>query len=731
MTSSLSSNPVVAEERPSTDLTETTVTSLSTEAPEKKVRKAYTITKSRESWTEGEHDKFLEALQLFDRDWKKIEDFIGSKTVIQIRSHAQKYFLKVQKNGTLAHVPPPRPKRKAAHPYPQKASKNDVIESNGSTSGGSPSASGIGSSSRTLSDSKTANQAPSMHGLPDFAEVYNFIGSVFDPDSKGRMKKLKEMDPINFETVLLLMRNLTVNLSNPDFEPAVSIELIITSMLFGNKLGKTVGNNGGVVRDPWSRTKQVIYLLGNFLLTTTVYRLSSKRGFDLVLISFLFKVRVKELPIGYLTSLHWVDCVRCCLRLLSEENITDQEGNMAVLVRTSSIVLKKFSPAARMLQHQIGQSPARLGLTGPGSPSVQNLTPSRHGHPTSSSSSQSHHHQQQIQQPPPNLPPSSSAVVASASSSAAISSSALLSLLPPLPRAQALLQQMAVLSSKLFDVSPNRAHWLSAFRGSLPSFLSSHSLPPPPPLENPNPSSTKEILSQFNSLQTQLFEAVTELQEILDLQDAKQKLAREIKSRDSSLLAFANKLKEAERLKLKDILAYAHKISYTTFAPPEFGAGQAPLRGALPPAPQDEQMRASQLYAFADLDIGLPKTVENIEKKVEALIEPPPPPPDLSAIQGLLPPNIAVPSGWKPGMPVELPKDWRLPPPPPGWKPGDPVVLPPELVPAPRAQEQQQMRPPQGLHRPPDVIHVREVQLDILEDDSSEYSSDESSDDEE
>ncbi|KAF3563443.1 hypothetical protein DY000_02019917 [Brassica cretica] len=286
MTSSLSSNPVIAEERPTETSTDLTVNSLSTEAPEKKVRKAYTITKSRESWTEGEHDKFLEALQLFDRDWKKIEDFVGSKTVIQIRSHAQKYFLKVEKNGTLAHVPPPRPKRKAAHPYPQKASKNaqmslhvsmsfptqinnvpgytswdddtsallniallhmvkvhmlnmllvsDVIESNGSTSEGSPSASCIASSSRTVSDSKTANQAPSMHGLPDFAEVYNFIGSVFDPDSKGRMKKLKEMDPINFETVLLLMRNLTVNLSNPDFEPAVSVTLIIASMLVGNK----------------------------------------------------------------------------------------------------------------------------------------------------------------------------------------------------------------------------------------------------------------------------------------------------------------------------------------------------------------------------------------------------------------------------------------------------------------------------------------------------------------
>ncbi|CAL5422481.1 unnamed protein product [Camellia sinensis] len=54
-----------------------------TDSSGKKVRKPYTITKSRESWTEEEHDKFIEVLQLFDRDWKKIEDFVGSKTVIQ------------------------------------------------------------------------------------------------------------------------------------------------------------------------------------------------------------------------------------------------------------------------------------------------------------------------------------------------------------------------------------------------------------------------------------------------------------------------------------------------------------------------------------------------------------------------------------------------------------------------------------------------------------------------
>ena len=81
-----------------------------------KPRRPYTITKKRETWTEEEHRRFLEALHFYHRDWKKIAAHVGTRSVFQARSHAQKYFSKVIKYGTGEYVPAPRPKKKARIP---------------------------------------------------------------------------------------------------------------------------------------------------------------------------------------------------------------------------------------------------------------------------------------------------------------------------------------------------------------------------------------------------------------------------------------------------------------------------------------------------------------------------------------------------------------------------------------------------------------------------------------
>ena len=41
-------------------------------------------------WSEEEHEKYLEGVNLYSKDYLKLADFIGSRSVIQIMSHAQK-----------------------------------------------------------------------------------------------------------------------------------------------------------------------------------------------------------------------------------------------------------------------------------------------------------------------------------------------------------------------------------------------------------------------------------------------------------------------------------------------------------------------------------------------------------------------------------------------------------------------------------------------------------------
>lgn len=59
-------------------------------------------------WTREEHLAFIKGLEMYGKGWKKIAGLIKTRTVVQIRTHAQKYFLKLAKarqNSEAANNP--------------------------------------------------------------------------------------------------------------------------------------------------------------------------------------------------------------------------------------------------------------------------------------------------------------------------------------------------------------------------------------------------------------------------------------------------------------------------------------------------------------------------------------------------------------------------------------------------------------------------------------------------
>lgn len=71
-------------------------------------------------WSSAEHARFINGLELYGRrKWQKIAELVGTRTTVQVRSHAQKYFKKIRKEQEAAPQvgAPPRVKY-VEHPTP-------------------------------------------------------------------------------------------------------------------------------------------------------------------------------------------------------------------------------------------------------------------------------------------------------------------------------------------------------------------------------------------------------------------------------------------------------------------------------------------------------------------------------------------------------------------------------------------------------------------------------------
>ena len=107
-------NNAAAEKKDFASLTSRTVAGPTAQARPRtaRARDAKSMPKATGRWTAEEHDEFLKCLDIYGREWKKVAERTTTRTAAQIRSHAQKYFKKIEAAGEGAPRPrSPRPRR--------------------------------------------------------------------------------------------------------------------------------------------------------------------------------------------------------------------------------------------------------------------------------------------------------------------------------------------------------------------------------------------------------------------------------------------------------------------------------------------------------------------------------------------------------------------------------------------------------------------------------------------
>jgi SHAQKYF class myb-like DNA-binding protein len=179
------------------------------------------IVQVRELWSELEHELFLNALEMNGRDWKRIQQVVPHKTLPQIRSHAQKYFARLEREGLAECVPRARAKKRASRPYPLAASPKRPRPQPRETSEEfqeTPDQAGVSTmkSSSLLLNSTSSSLFGGLLALPSMTSTLNSSAKVAAAAAAAAANSL-------------VMKTESVNVQLPRTSPSSSVTLGLSS----------------------------------------------------------------------------------------------------------------------------------------------------------------------------------------------------------------------------------------------------------------------------------------------------------------------------------------------------------------------------------------------------------------------------------------------------------------------------------------------------------------------
>lgn len=79
-------------------------------------------------WTPEEHELFVKYLLQEGKDWKRISERIKTRTAVQVRTHAQKYFLKLINANTRPNKTMTEIETKILHKYAKSNEEEDTLD---------------------------------------------------------------------------------------------------------------------------------------------------------------------------------------------------------------------------------------------------------------------------------------------------------------------------------------------------------------------------------------------------------------------------------------------------------------------------------------------------------------------------------------------------------------------------------------------------------------------------